>query len=148
MPYSPISPPVPRSSAGFSSLSSRRALSGPSAIEATTSVATPLSRTLYVGASLSADFVGGGYADEYFSILPADSLASGLRTFDADGGYKGWKAGLLVNQCSTYAVQPEFGCAANFSGNASATAIFTTVSLPVLATNMAVRSLLKASPPH
>ena len=59
---------------------------------------TPLSRKLYVGASLSADWVGGGYADAYYSITPADSLASGLRTFDADGGYKGWKAGLLVNQ--------------------------------------------------
>jgi outer membrane scaffolding protein for murein synthesis (MipA/OmpV family) len=62
---------------------------------------TPLSRTLYVGASLSADWVGGGYADTYYSITPADSLASGLRSFDADGGYKGWKAGLLANQSIT-----------------------------------------------
>ncbi len=59
---------------------------------------TPLSRTFYVAASLSADWVGGGYADAYYSITPADTLASGLRTFDADGGYKGWKAGLLANQ--------------------------------------------------
>ena len=71
---------------------------GSTVITPTLDFATPLSRTLYVGASLSADFVGGGYADEYFSISPADSLASGLRAFDADGGYKGWKAGLLVNQ--------------------------------------------------
>jgi outer membrane scaffolding protein for murein synthesis (MipA/OmpV family) len=62
---------------------------------------TPLSRTLYVGASLSADWVGGGYADTYYSITPADTLASGLRTFDADGGFKGWKAGLLANQSLT-----------------------------------------------
>ncbi len=60
--------------------------------------ATPLSRTFYVAASLSADWVGGGYADTYYSITPADTLASGLGTFDADGGYKGWKAGLLANQ--------------------------------------------------
>jgi outer membrane scaffolding protein for murein synthesis (MipA/OmpV family) len=71
---------------------------GSTVITPTLDFATPLSRTLYVGASLSADFVGGGYADEYFSISAADSLASGLRSFDADGGYKGWKTGLLVNQ--------------------------------------------------
>ena len=62
---------------------------------------TPLSRTTYVAASLSADWVGGGYADTYYSITPADTLASGLRTFDADGGFKGWKAGLLANQSLT-----------------------------------------------
>ena len=59
---------------------------------------TPLSRTTYVGASFSADFVGEGYADSYFSITPAEAVASGLRAYDADGGYKGWKAGLLANQ--------------------------------------------------
>ena len=59
---------------------------------------TPLSRTTYVGASLSADFVGEGYADSYYSITPIDAVASGLRAYDADGGYKGWKAGLLANQ--------------------------------------------------
>jgi outer membrane scaffolding protein for murein synthesis (MipA/OmpV family) len=70
-------------------------------ISPTIDFGTPLSRTLYVGASLSADWVGGGYADSYFSITPADSLRSGLRTFDADGGFKGWKAGLLANQSLT-----------------------------------------------
>lgn len=59
---------------------------------------TPLSRTLFVGASLSADFAGDRYADYYFSITPLDALASGLPAFDADGGMKNWKAGLLVNQ--------------------------------------------------
>jgi outer membrane scaffolding protein for murein synthesis (MipA/OmpV family) len=62
---------------------------------------TPLSRTFYVAASLSADFVGGGYADTYYSITPADTLASGLSTFDADGGFKGFKLGLLANQSIT-----------------------------------------------
>jgi outer membrane scaffolding protein for murein synthesis (MipA/OmpV family) len=70
-------------------------------ISPTIDFGTPLSRTLYVGASLSADWVGGGYADAYYSITPADSLASGLRSFDADGGFKGWKAGLLANQSLT-----------------------------------------------
>jgi outer membrane scaffolding protein for murein synthesis (MipA/OmpV family) len=70
-------------------------------ISPTIDFGTPLSRTLYVGASLSADWVGGGYADAYYSITPANSLASGLRSFDADGGFKGWKAGLLANQSLT-----------------------------------------------
>ena len=60
--------------------------------------ATPLSRTTYVSASLSADFVGEGYADNYFSVTPGEALASGLGPYDADGGYKGWKVGLLANQ--------------------------------------------------
>jgi len=62
---------------------------------------TPLSRTTYVAASLSADFVGEGYADSYFSITPPDALASGLRRYDADGGFKSWKVGLLANQSLT-----------------------------------------------
>lgn len=62
---------------------------------------TPLSRTTYVGASLSADFVGEGYADSYFSITPADALASGLRAYDADGGFKSWKVSLLAAQSLT-----------------------------------------------
>lgn len=59
---------------------------------------TPLSRTTYVGASLSADFVSNRFADYYFSISAADALASGLPAFDADGGIKNWKIGILVNQ--------------------------------------------------
>ncbi len=62
---------------------------------------TPLSRTTYIGLSLSADWVGGGYADYYYSITPADALASGLAPFDADGGFKDWKLGLLANQSIT-----------------------------------------------
>lgn len=70
-------------------------------ISPTIDFGTPLSRTTYVGASVSADWVGGGYANYYYSISPEDSLRSGLRTYDADGGYKGWKAGLLANQSLT-----------------------------------------------
>ena len=62
---------------------------------------TPLSRTTYVGASFSAEWAGGGYADYYYSITPAHALASGLAAYDADGGFKSWRLGLLVNQSIT-----------------------------------------------
>ena len=62
---------------------------------------TPLSRWTYVSASAGADFVTNRFADYYYSISPADSLASGLPVFDADGGLKNWKLGLLVNQAIT-----------------------------------------------
>ncbi len=55
---------------------------------------TPLSRQAYVGLSLSADIVGEGYADYYFSVTPAGSLASGLAAYDADGGFKSWSLSL------------------------------------------------------
>jgi outer membrane scaffolding protein for murein synthesis (MipA/OmpV family) len=64
---------------------------------------TPLSRTTYASVSLGAEFVGNKYADYYFSITPADSLATGgvLPVFNADGGMKDWKASLLLNQSLT-----------------------------------------------
>jgi outer membrane scaffolding protein for murein synthesis (MipA/OmpV family) len=62
---------------------------------------TPLSRFTYVSASLGADFVSNKFADYYFGISPADSLASGLPVFNPDGGMEKWKAGLLVNQSIT-----------------------------------------------
>jgi outer membrane protein len=52
---------------------------------------TPLSRTTYAGLSLGAEFVGNKYADYYYSITPAGSIASGLPVFDADGGMKHWR---------------------------------------------------------
>ena len=58
---------------------------------------TPLSQTFFVGASLSADFVSNRFADYYFSVSPADAIVSGLPAFDADGGMKSWKVGLLAN---------------------------------------------------
>jgi outer membrane protein len=62
---------------------------------------TPLSRTTYIGASFNADWVGGGYADYYYSIDADDALDSGLPIYDADGGFKNWRATLLVNQSLT-----------------------------------------------
>ena len=58
---------------------------------------TPLSRSFYVGTSLSADFVSNRFADYYFTISPADALASGLPAFNANGGMKDWKLGMLAN---------------------------------------------------
>ena len=62
---------------------------------------TPLSRYTYIGASLSAEWAGGGYANYYYSITPAEALASGLSPYDADGGFKSWRLGLLANQSIT-----------------------------------------------
>lgn len=62
---------------------------------------TPLSTRTYASASVGAEFVSNRFADYYFSISPADSVRSGLPVFDARGGMKNWKAGLLVNQSVT-----------------------------------------------
>jgi MipA family protein len=61
---------------------------------------TPVSRTTYVGANVGLEFVSNKFADYYYSITPADRLRTGnqLPLFNADGGLKNWKAGLLVNQ--------------------------------------------------
>ena len=71
---------------------------GSTLITPTIDFGTPLSRTTYVAASLSAEWAGDGYADYYYSIDPAGSLASGLPVFDADGGFKHWRIGLFGNQ--------------------------------------------------
>jgi len=64
---------------------------------------TPLSPTTYASLNLGAEFVSNKYADYYFSISPADSAATGglLPVFDADGGMKHWKVGVLLNQSLT-----------------------------------------------
>jgi outer membrane scaffolding protein for murein synthesis (MipA/OmpV family) len=64
---------------------------------------TPLSTRTYASLSLGAEFVSNKFADYYYSITPADSLATGgqLPAFNADGGMKNWKAGLLLNQSIT-----------------------------------------------
>ncbi len=62
---------------------------------------TPLSRTTYASANVGMEFVGNRFADYYYTITPADSAASGVPVFDADGGMKNWKAGLLLNQSIT-----------------------------------------------
>lgn len=56
---------------------------------------TPLSTKAFVALSLSADYIGEGYADTYFSITPADSAASTLPAFDAGKGWKDWSTSIL-----------------------------------------------------
>ena len=58
---------------------------------------TPLSRSFYVVATVSADFASNRFADYYFSVSPAEALVSGLPAFNAGGGMKNWKTGLLAN---------------------------------------------------
>lgn len=58
---------------------------------------TPLSRAVFVSASVGADFVSNRFADYYFSVSPAEATLSGLPAFNAGGGMKNWKAGLLAN---------------------------------------------------
>ena len=59
---------------------------------------TPLSRTTYASLTGGMEFVSNKFADYYYTITPADSVASGLPVFDAGGGMKNWKIGLLLNQ--------------------------------------------------
>jgi len=65
------------------------------------SFSTPLSRRTYASLSVGGEFVSNRFADYYFSMTPAGSLASGLPVFDAGGGLKNWKVGLLLNQSIT-----------------------------------------------
>lgn len=57
--------------------------------------ATPLSTTTLVGASISAEHVGGGFARTYYGVTPAGEAASGLSTYTLDGGFKNVRATLL-----------------------------------------------------
>jgi MipA family protein len=61
------------------------------------SYTTPLSEKLYVGASIAADHVGGGYARTYFGVIPAQSLTSGLTAYAPGSGFKDVNIGLLTN---------------------------------------------------
>lgn len=74
---------------------------GSTVVSPNLSFSTPLSRRTYASASLGLDFVADRFADYYFSVTPAEALASGLPAFDADGGMKSWSASLLLNQSIT-----------------------------------------------
>lgn len=64
-------------------------------ISPSVSYTTPLSMAIFTSFSLSATHVDGNYADTYFSIDQAGSIASGLPVFDAKGGWKSYGASLL-----------------------------------------------------
>ncbi len=56
---------------------------------------TPLSRGIAASLSFSAEHGNGEFLEYYYSVTPAQRLASGLPVFDADGG--GWtKAGATL----------------------------------------------------
>ena len=57
---------------------------------------TPLSRGVASSLTISAEHVDDDYADYYYSISPAGSVASGLPTFAAGGGWKNVGATVLT----------------------------------------------------
>lgn len=62
---------------------------------------TPLSPRTFAVLSFSADHVGRGYAQTYFSITPAGSVASGLPIYSADRGWKNVRGSLFLAQTLT-----------------------------------------------
>ena len=70
-------------------------------ISPSVSFGTPLSRHTYVSASATAEWAGGGYADYYYSISPAEGAVAGLPAYDADGGFKHWHLSLTGLQMVT-----------------------------------------------
>lgn len=57
---------------------------------------TPLSRGVLLAVGVSAEHVDDDYADYYYGVTPAQSLASGLPTFAAKGGWVSYGANALV----------------------------------------------------
>lgn len=62
---------------------------------------TPLSPRAYVGLGFEANYVGGKYADYYFTVNPAGAAASGLPTFNADSGWKDWSVTAFLTHSIT-----------------------------------------------
>jgi len=58
--------------------------------------ATPLSKSVLVGLTLSADYAGAGYADTYYSVDGPGSLRSGLPVFAARKGWQDITVGALA----------------------------------------------------
>lgn len=65
-------------------------------IEPNVTYFTPLSRGVAASLSLSAEFVDDKYADYYYSVSPAQSLASGLPQYAAEGGLNSLGANMFV----------------------------------------------------
>jgi MipA family protein len=62
---------------------------------------TPLSRKAYVGAVVSANHVGGGYARTYFGVSSTQSVASGLTPYRPGQGFKDVSLGVFGNASLT-----------------------------------------------
>lgn len=56
---------------------------------------TPLSRKAAIAVFASAERVERGYARTYFSVTPAQAIASGLPAYQAQGGWKNWTLGAI-----------------------------------------------------
>lgn len=56
---------------------------------------TPLSRKAAIGLFASADIVERGYAQTYYSVSAAQSVASGLPVYTAGAGLKSWTLGAI-----------------------------------------------------
>lgn len=69
-------------------------------LQPTINYLTPLSLKAAVGVFASAERAEAGYARYYFSVSPAQTLASGLPTYNARGGWKNYSLGAL----GTYAL--------------------------------------------
>ncbi|CAM3114148.1 MipA/OmpV family protein [Sphingomonas antarctica] len=52
------------------------------------SYGTPLSKTIYVGLSAAAHYVGGKYSQYYFGVTAPQSVASGLAAYSIGSGFK------------------------------------------------------------
>jgi MipA family protein len=66
-------------------------------ITPTITYGTPLNQAMYIGVTASADYVGHKYAQSYFGVTPAGSLASGLAPYSPGKGLKDVSFGLLGN---------------------------------------------------
>lgn len=58
---------------------------------------TPLSTAIFAFASIEATYADDSYTDSFFSVTPAGTLASGLPTYSADGGWKNVAATVGLN---------------------------------------------------
>lgn len=58
--------------------------------------ATPVSKAMLVTVSASAHHADDDYARYYYSVTPAQNVASGLPQYDAKGGWDSVSAGMLV----------------------------------------------------
>jgi outer membrane protein len=62
---------------------------------------TPLSEKMAVAIFASAERAGRGYATTYYSVSPAQTLASGLPTYNARAGWKNYSLGGLFTYSLT-----------------------------------------------
>lgn len=81
---------------------------------------TPLSRSVYVGLGVSADYVSNNFADTYYSVSTAGAARSGLSPYSADSGFKNARFTLLAN----YALSGDLRHGASLFGIASYSRLF------------------------